>query len=107
MLRFLKQLFFALEPYLIKYLKTVAVKAAVTLFFKKSIPGIFQLKIIKYAVKNILFDKAITPAVQKIFLELGYSFDVGDGQILIKRLKKASDENNQDDYDSTIDDILS
>jgi len=107
MLRFFKQLLFAIEPYLIKYLQTAAVKAAVTFIFKNAISGVFKLKVIKYAVKNILFDKAITPAIRKIFLDLGYSFDVKDGSILIKRLKKASDENNQDDYDSTIDDILS
>jgi len=107
MLNFFKQLLFAIEPYLIKYLKTVAVKAAVTLFFKNAMPGVFRLKIIKYAIKEILFDKAITPAVKNIFLEIGYSFDVKDGKILIERLKKASNENNQINYDSTIDDILS
>ena len=104
---FLKQIIFAIQPYLIKYLQTAAIKAALKAVFKTAVPGGLKAWAIKYVVKEILFDKAITPMVQKIFLEIGYSFDVGEGKILIKRLKKAQDENNQNDYDDTIDDILS
>lgn len=106
-MQFFRNLFLALEPYILKYLQTAAVKAAVKLFFKTAVPGGFKLKIIKYAAKEFLFDKALLPGVQKVFRELGYSFDVGDGIIQIKRLKKASDNNDQDAYDDTIDDILS
>jgi hypothetical protein len=107
MMQFFKSLLLAMEPYLLKFLQTAVVKAAVKFFFQNAVPGGLKLKVIKYAAKNLLFDKALLPGVQKVFRELGYSFDVGDGIIQIKRLKKASDNNDQDSYDDTIDDILS
>lgn len=106
-LPFLRELLKSSQPYLIKWLQTEATKRILKMFFKSAIPGGIKAWAIKYVVKEILFDKAITPMVQAIFLEVGYVFNVGEGQILITRRKKAVDENNQEDYDSTVIDILS
>ena len=101
------RLLVALKPYLITFLEKKAVSAALRLFFKSAIPGGLKAWLIKFVVKEILFDKAITPAVQGIFRELGYAFNTGNGGILIKRLKKAEDENDEYAYDDILDDILS
>ena len=99
MRKFLKQLL----PFLLNFLQSEAIKASLKLLFKSVIPSGFKLWLVKYVVKEILFDKAITPAVKRIFLEIGYSFDVLEGHILIKRLNNAE---NQQEYDNTIDDII-
>lgn len=99
MIGFIKKLLEALKPYLIKFLERAAIKAVLAAI----IPNKIQEYFIKLVIKKILFDKFLTPKIKEIFLGLGFTFDVMDGKILIKRLQNAE---NQTEYDSIIDDII-
>lgn len=104
-----------IKTLILNYIKGAAFKAALTNMVKAGLKKVFTSAsfggikgwLIKLFVKEILIDKAIEPAVKAAFLEVGYIYDVSKGKILISKLKKAQDENNQTDYDDTIDDILS
>ena len=83
------------------------VKAGLKKIFKSASFGGIKGWLIKTFVKEILIDKAIEPAVKAAFREVGYIYHVKKGKILILKLSEAEENGNQNDYDSTIDDILS
>lgn len=105
----------AIKQFILNYIKGAAFKAALTNAVKALIKKIFKSAsfggikgwIIKLFVKEVLIDKAIEPGVKAAFREIGYIYHVSEGKILISKLNQAQNDNNQNDYDSTIDDILS
>lgn len=104
-----------IKQLILNYIKGAAFKAALTNMVKAGLKKIFKSAsfggikgwLIKTFVKEILIDKAIEPAVKAAFREVGYIYHVKKGKILILKLSEAEENGNQNDYDSTIDDILS
>lgn len=99
---------------ILNYIKGAAFKAALQNLVKAAIKKVFKSAsfggikgwLIKVFVKEVLIDKAIEPGVKAAFREAGYIYNVNRGKILISKLNRAEDENNQSDYDDTIDDIM-
>ena len=106
MIAFLKGILIAAQPYLLRYLQTAVVKKSLSLFFKVAVPGGLRVWFVKFFAKNILFNKILQPAVQEAFREVGYRMDVKHGKVLIQKLTKAIDENDQENFDNTMDDII-
>lgn len=75
------------------YLNTVAGQS----FFKR---------FINFAVDNG-YEYLLEPFVEAAVVRAGYKYDVQQGKILITKLHEAEAGNDQDTYDSTVDDILS
>jgi len=94
-----------LKNIFLKYLKSEAFKVlALKLFGTATIGGIkaFIVKIIvKYGFKYIA-----KPIAEEVIRQGYYQYDRLNGTISIKKMQKAKDEKNQNDYDKSIDDIL-
>ena len=65
----------------------------------------FLSKIVSWFVKKV-FDKSVSPVFKAIAVEIGYRLDVRDGHVLLLKLKKASEENDEQAYNDAIDDLL-
>ena len=91
---------------MVDFLESQVIKAALVKFLGSAVVGGFRAYIIKYLVKNILFDKAIEPLVKEAFLSAGYGLDVLEGHIKIKKLKEARESGNEEDYNRRIDDLF-
>lgn len=66
----------------------------------------FFKKAVNYAVDKA-WDEVVEPFMKVALVRAGYSYDVKQGKVLIEKLKQAEEANDQDTYDSTVDDILS
>lgn len=104
-----------IKQLILNYIKGAAFKAALQNAVKTLLKKIFKSAsfggikgwLIKIFVKEVLIDKAIEPGVKAAFREVGYIYHVNKGKILISKLNQAQNDNNQTDYDNTMDDILS
>ena len=62
--------------------------------------------IISFVVKN-LWDEIAEPLIRSGLVEIQYLYEKQEGKVQIKKLEKAINENNKEDYEDTIDDIYS
>lgn len=62
-------------------------------------------KVINFAVDN-LFEEVVNPFMEVALARAGYKYDFKNGKVLIEKLNKAKEENNEADYNSAVDDIL-
>lgn len=95
----------AIRTYLINHLKGAALKTALLYLIKSPVLLGFRTWLIKFILEEF-FEEIGEPLVKAFFVKFNYSMDRVEGEILIKRIKKAKDENNQTDYDNTTDDIF-
>lgn len=89
----------------IKYLKGEAVKIALKKILGSAMAGGIKGWLIKFIVEN-LFEELAEPLIKYAFRRMGYLYQRTKGEILVKKLRKAQNDNDQDAYDSTIDDII-
>lgn len=66
----------------------------------------FLRKVVGWMVDK-LYDESLKPFLDVLLVRIGYRYDVKEGQILIQRLRDAKESGNVEDYNSTVDDILS
>jgi hypothetical protein len=63
-------------------------------------------KAVNWLVDNT-YEQTFQPLLETLLVRISYKHDVKDGKIFIKRLKEAEEQGNEDDWDSTVDDINS
>lgn len=88
---------------IIEQLKGAAIKAALVHLVKTSVG--FRAWIVKFLVEE-LFEEVIEPAIKMSFRKMKYEYDRKEGEILVKKIQEARENENQTDYDSSIDDLL-
>ncbi len=88
---------------LIDFLKGSAVKLALKKILGSAVAGGPLAWVISYVVTE-LFEEVAEPLILAGINRIGYTYDKIEGKVLIKNLNEAE---NEADYDSTIDDILS
>jgi hypothetical protein len=96
-----------LQKQILEQLKGAAVKAALKAFLKTGAGVGFKAWLVKFVTTEFM-EEVAEPIVKAFFTRIGYTFhrDV-EGNILIKRLQEAREDNNANDYNNTVDDILS
>lgn len=67
--------------------------------------GGFKIWIAKIIV-GYGFDKILVPVINTLIRKGTLLYDVTDGKIKVKKLREARNDNNQQDYDNSVDDIL-
>lgn len=90
----------------IDLLKREAVKSALVKLLGSAALGGVRAWMIKFAVEN-LFEQVAEPIIRASFIKLGYLYNRVEGNILVKRINKAKEDNHEGNYDSAIDDIFS
>lgn len=91
---------------LIKFLKGEAVKLALKKILGSAVIGGPKAWIIKFIVTE-LYEEIGEPLIRAGLNQIGYYYDKIDGNIQVKKLEKARDQNNADAYNSASDNILS
>lgn len=94
-----------LKQILIKILKGKAFKFLALKIFGTATIGGFKAFLVRMIVKYG-FKYIAKPIAQEVIRQGFYQYDRINGTILIKKMQKAKDENNQDNYDRSVDDIL-
>lgn len=95
-----------IQAQILEQLKGAAVKAALKSFLGTGAGVGFKAWLIKFVVEN-LFEEIAEPLIKAAFTFMGYSYNRVEGNILVKRLKEAQENNDEDAYNDTVDDILS
>jgi hypothetical protein len=96
----------ALKTFILEQLKGAAIKAALKAFLKSGAGLGFKEWLIKFVAEE-LFEEVAEPVIKYVFVRAGYEYRRHEGNILVKRLQRAQDENSEADYNSTVDDIFS
>lgn len=94
-----------IKEFVIQQLQGAAVKAALKKLLGSAAAGGFKAWAIKFVV-NELFEEIAEPLIKVAFVSMGYQFNRLQGEIIVKRIIKAQGENDQQAYDSAIDDIF-
>lgn len=92
-------------------LKLLSIVESVTLpliktFLNTTVGQGFLSKVFGWIVDKA-WDEVAEPFFKIIIVRVGYAYDVKQGKILITKLSEAEANNDQDTYDSTVDDIFS
>lgn len=96
----------AIKELIIAQLKGAAFKAALKKLLGTAAGGGIKAWIVKKVLTEFS-DEIGEPIVRGMLNNVGYAYDKINGHVIIKRIKKAEDENNGGDYDSAVDDIYS
>lgn len=91
------------QTYILEVLKDVIIKKAIKLFLKTGAGTGFRAWLVTF-VATELYEEVGRPVAQAVLVEVGYAMDIVDGRVKLKRLKEAT---SGEDYDSSVDDILS
>lgn len=91
---------------LLNFLKSKFVSMSIAKIIGSAALGGFRIWLIKFLVEN-LYDQIAEPIVKAILIKGGYVYDRIEGNVLVKKIEKAKEENNETDYNAGIDDILS
>lgn len=90
---------------IVAFFKTKFVEKVVVILFKAAPKGFYGW------VVNLVVSKLYTeigePLIEAGLRKVGFIYQKIDGKILIKKLKKAQGEGNEDEFDSISTDILS
>ena len=89
----------------ISYLKDLAVKGALKAFLKTGAGVGFKAWAIKFIVTELV-EEIGEPLVKAFFVEMGYQYERINGNILVKKLHQAREDNDAQEYNDTVDDIL-
>jgi len=74
--------------------------------FVKSGPLLgFRTWLVKLIITEF-FEEIAEPLIRLSLRRLEYSYKKVEGKIIIKKIEKAKNENNQNDYDHSVDDIF-
>lgn len=92
-----------LKTIVIQYLKSAAVKAALLKFLGSAVSGGWKAWIIKFIVAE-LFEEIAEPIIKASFRQVGYAYDRVDGEIKVKKLNKAREDDDKETYNSIVDD---
>lgn len=92
-----------ISQYTVEILKDMVIKKALKALLGTAAGVGFQAWIVKYVVTEF-FEEIAQPIARAAVIEVGYRYDIHEGKVFIKRLKEAG---NVEDYNSTVDDILS
>ena len=95
-----------LKKILLDLLKGQAVKLALKKLLGSAMVGGPKAWLIKFIVTE-LFEEIAEPFIRYALNQVGYYYDKIDGEVKIKKLDRARENNNEQDYNATIDDILS
>lgn len=95
-----------LKKILLDLLKGQAVKLALKKLLGSAMVGGPKAWLIKFIVTE-LFEEVAEPLIRYALNQVGYYYDKIDGEVKIKKLNRARENNNEQDYNATIDDILS
>ena len=96
------KLFIALKGSVIQWLKSAAVKAALLRFLGSSISGGWKAFVVKFIVTE-LFEEIAEPIVRYAFREMGYAYNRIEGEVVLKKIKQAKKEDNEEDYNTHLD----
>ena len=100
-----KSLMKLLQDAAIEFMKQVAIKGAMKAFLKTGAGVGFKAWLIKYIVTE-LAEEFGEPLVKAFFVEAGYQYERINGNILVKKLNRAREDGNVEDYNDTVDDIF-
>lgn len=98
-----KTFWIKIKDILIEQLRGQAVKLALKKFLGTAVGGGFKVWLVKLIVNEFL-DEIGEPLGRAFLNRIGYTYHKIEGKHLVKKLEGAQNEN---DLDSTIDDILS
>ena len=94
-----------LKNILIHLLRGRIIKLALKKILGSAAMGGFQAWLVKYIVTE-LYDELGEPILKAGVNYVGYRYDKYKGKVHITRLEKARDENDENNYNRTIDTIL-
>ena len=94
----------AFKKYLIDFLKGSAIKAALRKILGSALMGGFKAWLVKFAVTE-LFEQLVQPIILLSIRKGLLFYDKTKGKIRVKKIKKAKEEGNEQDYDTGIDDV--
>lgn len=94
-----------LKNLLLSQLEGVAVKAAVKAILGTAAGVGFKAWLVKFVVTE-LYEEAAEPAVKAAIVEGGFQIRKYQGGIVLRKIKKAQEEGNAEEYDRGVDDIL-
>ena len=90
---------------LIEFLKGKFVTMALAKLLSTAAMGGFRAWLIKFLVEN-LFEQVVEPIMKAGFIKLGYIYNRIEGNVLVSKIEKAKEENNETDYNAGVDDIF-
>lgn len=90
---------------LINWLKGEAVKFALKKLLGSAMMGGFKAWLIKFIVETF-FEEIAEPVTKAVLIKGEWAYHRVEGSVLVKKLETAIEDHNEDDYNSTIDDIL-
>ena len=95
----------SLKPYIISFLKERAVKLALKKLLGSIVTGGIRAWIIRFIVEE-LFEEVVEPLIKMALREAGWVYERAKGEIHVKRLEDAREDNDAQDYNDTVDDIM-
>jgi hypothetical protein len=90
---------------IVKFFKQKFVEKAIISIFKMAPKGFYGW-VVNMAL-NKFYDEVGEPLIELGIRRVGYVYHKVEGKVLIKKLKKAQGEGDEDSYDDIVDDILS
>lgn len=103
-MKFLQQLLNKSKPLLIEFFKKKFVKSALKKFFGAVISG--PTSFIFTYIFTELFEEIAEPLLKTIFRNMGFTYTRYEGKKLANKIVKSRENNDQDAYDSSVDDSL-
>lgn len=95
-----------LKAQLIEQLKGKAVKLAIKAFLKSGAGAGFKAWLIKFVVEELIEEVGI-PIINALQVETLYSYDRMTGKVMAKKLNRAREDGDAQNYNDAADDIMS
>lgn len=95
----------AFKKAVIEHLKGAAVKAALKSLLGASYMIGFKAWLVKFIVTE-LFEEIGEPLIKAGFIRMGYYYDRVNGNIIVKRIHEAREDENEQEYNNAIDDLF-
>lgn len=95
----------AFKKSVIEQAKGAAIKAALKALLGAGYMLGFKAWLVKFIITE-LFDEIGEPLIKAGFIRLGYYYDRVNGEIIVKRIHQAKEDNNAQDYDNATDDLF-
>jgi hypothetical protein len=90
---------------IIAYLKSKFIVAALKKILGTSVATGFKGWLISWVAENF-FEEIAEPLIKKSIRGLGYVYLKVEGKVIIKKLDQAQENNDENAYDSAMDDLL-
>ncbi len=95
----------SVKGFVIQYLKSAAVKAALLKFLGSAVSGGWRAWIIKFIVAE-LFEEIAEPIIKAVFRQMGYMYDRVEGEIKFKQVEKAEENNDEKAHTISVSNIF-